>query len=131
MLLRQGPIIFRKHARPTRRGPRTVPAAALQVVGVEGVFYDEPLLSFTLVFNTTAEVPLVVGELDPEQWSAVYQGGAFTGYLAEVATFDRINISVQGTAGPGGASSVSYAADPSDVSDTSGRMLAALEGFAL
>jgi hypothetical protein len=35
------------------------------VVGVEGVSYDEPVLTFTLVFDTTAESPLVVNSLDP------------------------------------------------------------------
>jgi hypothetical protein len=130
MLLRQGPIIFRKRSRRTRP-PRAAVPAALQVVGVEGVSYDEPVLSFTLVFNTTAEEPLVADTLDAEKWSGAWQGGGMGGLSADVVAFDRIAITLQGTAGPGGASTVSYAADPSDVSDTSGRELAAFSDFPL
>jgi hypothetical protein len=105
--------------------------AALQVIGVENVLYDEPVLLFTLVLNTTEDAPLVAGELDPFKWSGVYQGGGMASFTAEIAGFDRIAISLQGFAGTGGASSVSYAADPSDVSDTLGRQLAAFEGVPL
>jgi hypothetical protein len=93
--------------------------------------YDEPLLTFTLVFDTTEAVPLVVDGLDPDKWSATYEGGAFTSYQAEVVSFDRITVTVQGFAGEGGPNAVAYAADPSDVSDTNGRELAAFEGFPL
>jgi hypothetical protein len=123
-------IPAKRRVRRTRRQPSSPAAAAtLQVIGVEGVFYDEPLLSFTLVFNTTAEVPLVVHELDPAKWSAVYQGNAFTGYLAEVVAFDRITVTVQADAPAAGADSVSYTAAPSDVSDSSGRELAAFSDY--
>jgi hypothetical protein len=89
-------------------------------------------LSFTLVLNTTAENPLVADPpLDPEKWSGVWEGGAMTAYEAGVAGFDRILVTLQGLAGAGGASTVSYTAGPSDVSDTSGRELAAFDGFPL
>jgi hypothetical protein len=115
-----------------KRAANAAPApAALAVIGVENVNYDDPLLSFTLVLDTTAEDPLVADTLDPDKWSATYEGGAFTSYSAEVVAFDRINVTVQGVAGGGGASSVSYAADPSDVSDTSGRTLAAFSDLPL
>jgi hypothetical protein len=71
------------------------------------------------------------GLLAASRWSATYEGGAFTGYSAVVVGFDRIDVTVQGFAGGGGASSVSYAAGPSDVSDTSGRWLAAFSGLPL
>jgi hypothetical protein len=120
---------------PRRRRRRVVQSpsapAGLQVVGVENVGYDEPVLTFTLILNATEEAPLVAGELDPAKWSGVYQGGGFGGLTAEIASFDRINLSLQGTAGAGGASNVSYSADPSDVSDTLGRTLAAFVGFPL
>jgi hypothetical protein len=103
----------------------------LQVVGVENVGYDEPLLTFTLVFDTTAEDPLVADPLDPEKWAGTYEGGAFTSYAAEVVAFDRVTVTLQGSAGPGGASTVSYAADPSDVRDASGRELAAFDALPL
>jgi hypothetical protein len=99
------------------------------VIGVEGVSYDEPVLTFTLVFDTTAESPLVVNTLDPAKWSGVYLGGAMAGLSADVVAFDRIQVSIEGPAGGGGASSVSYSNAPSDVSDTLGRTLAAFEGF--
>ena len=105
--------------------------AALEVIGVEAVGYDEPVLSFTLVFNTTAEEPLVADPLDPAKWSGAWQGGGMAPLTAEVVAFDRIAITLQGTAGPAGTSSVSYAAGPSDVSDTLGRQLAAFEEFPL
>jgi hypothetical protein len=124
------PIKRRAHRR--RRGASTSPApATLEVVGVENVFYDEPVLTFTVVFNTTADAPLVEGVLDPEKWSGVYQGGEMTGLTADYAGFDRILVSLQGAAGAGGASSVSYANDPSDVSDSLGRQLAAFDAFPL
>jgi hypothetical protein len=127
------PPKFRKNRgrnRNSRHAPTPAPAA-LQVIGVENVSYDEPLLSFTLVLNTTAEEPLVAGTLDAENWSAVYQGVGFYGYDANVAAFDRIDIIVQANAPAPGADSVSYAADPGDVSDTGGRTLAAFEGLPL
>jgi hypothetical protein len=104
----------------------------LQVVGVENVNYDEPVLSFTLVFNTTAEEPLVADALDAAKWSAVYQGGGgFFCESASVGAFDRVDLMFSGTPGPGGASTVSYSNDPSDVSDSLGRQLAAFEGLPL
>jgi hypothetical protein len=126
------PAIIPAKRRVRRKRRSVAPSAgpaALQVIGVEGVNYDEPLLTFTLVFNTTAEDALVVTELDAENWSATYQGGAFSAYSAEVVAFDRISVTVQGSAGSGGADAVSYAADPADVSDAGGRTLAAFDGF--
>jgi hypothetical protein len=132
MLLKR-PVKFRKPR--ARMKPSDVslapPPAALSVIGVENVFYDEPLLTFTLVFNTTEDAPLVAGELDAGKWSAVYQGGGFFCESAAVGGFDRIDVTMNGTPGAGGASSVSYANDPSDVSDSLGRQLAAFEGFPL
>jgi hypothetical protein len=131
MLLPAPPLYPRKRKPKPGAKKFTPTPATLQVIGVENVFYDEPLLSFTLVLNTTAENPLVVDTLDPEKWSATYQGGAFTSYSAEVVAVDRISVTVEGTAGGGGPNTVAYAADPSDVSDTSGRQLAAFSGFPL
>jgi hypothetical protein len=118
---------------PKRRRAAIVATAplALQVIGVENVTYDEPVLTLTLVLNTTAEVPLVADALDPEKWSGVWEGGAMAWNYAEVTAFDRVTVLLQGPPGAGGASSVSYAADPSDVSDTSGRELGAFEEFPL
>jgi hypothetical protein len=130
MLLKH-PIKYRKpRANLMRIGPKSAPAM-LQVIGVENVGYDEPVLTFTLVFNTTEDAPLVADTLDPEKWSGTWQGGGLGGFTAEIASFDRINISLQGLAGPGGASTVSYSNDPSDVSDTNGRQLAAFSEFPL
>jgi hypothetical protein len=132
MLLPAPPLVLRKPRKrfPVPKTPK-LPDTGLAVIGVENVVWDEPLLSFTLVLNTTAEDPLVADTLDPEKWSGVWQGGEMTAYSAEVVAFDRINVILQGTAGGGGASSVSYAADPSDVCDTGGRELAAFSDFPL
>ena len=100
-------------------------------MGVEGVSYDDPVLSFTLVFDTTAEEPLVADALDAAKWSGTWQGGGMSGLSADVVGVDRIAVTLQGAAGPGGASDVSYSNAPSDVSDTLGRMLAAFEEFPL
>ena len=104
---------------------------ALAVIGVENVVWEEPLLSFTLVLNTTAEHPLVADPLDPEKWAGTWDGGAMFPHTAEVTAFDRIAITLQGAAGPGGASTVWYVAAPSDVRDTLGRELAAFDDFPL
>jgi hypothetical protein len=104
---------------------------ALAVVGVENVVYDDPVLSLTLIFNTTAGEPLVADVLDPAKWSGVWQGGAMAGNAAEVIAFDRVTVLLEGAAGPGGASSVSYSNAPSDVVDTLGRTLAAFSGLPL
>jgi hypothetical protein len=122
------PFIPRRRRQVVSADP---PPAALQVIGVEGVFYDEPILSFTLVFNTTADDPLVADVLDPENWSAVYQGVAFTSLDASVTAFDRVLALVQVDAPAPGADSVSYAADPADVRDAGGRVLAAFSDFPL
>jgi hypothetical protein len=126
-------IISAKRRRHRKRLTATAPPppAALQVIGVENVNYDEPVLLFTLVLNTTEDAPLVVSELDPAKWSGTWQGGGMASFTAEVAGFDRILVSLQGLAGGGGANTVSYAADPSDVSDTSGRTLAAFSDLPL
>jgi hypothetical protein len=120
----------RRRRRQAASSPTTAPVA-LQVMGVENVAYDEPLLSFTLVFNTTAEDPLVADTLDPMNWSAVYQGVGYYGYDANVVAFDRIDVIVQADAPTPGADAVAYAADPADVSDTGGRVLAAFSGLPL
>src|SRR4051812_3179752 len=75
--------------------------------------------------------PPVAGVLDPAKWSAVYQGGGLSGLSADVVAFDRITITAQGAAGPGGASTASYSNAPSDVSDTLGRTLAAFSDLPL
>ena len=100
---------------------------ALACVGVEDVVYDEPLLTFMAVFNTTVEQPLVVEGLDFEKWNARYQGVHFHGYEAAVAGFDRIYVTVQAGAAEAGADAIVYTNDPSDVSDTLGRELGAFE----
>jgi hypothetical protein len=128
MLLPAPPLYPRKRKPKAKALPRVT---ALQVIGVENVSYDEPVLTFTLVFNTTEEAPLVEGVLDPNKWSGVYEGGGMASLTADYAGFDRILVSLQGTAGAGGPSTVSYANDPSDVSDSNGRQLAAFDGFPL
>jgi hypothetical protein len=133
MLLPAPPLFPRKRNRPNTRPTRRPPApAALQVVAVENLNYDEPLLSFTLVFNTTAEDPLVAEPpLDPLNWSAVYQGVGFSSLDASVTGFDRVLVLVQVDAPAPGVDSVSYAAAPADVRDTGGRVLASFSDFPL
>jgi len=116
----------RRTNRSAGAGPTT-----LQVIGVENVGYEEPLLTFTLVFNTTADEPLVIGTPDPAKWSAVYQGGGVACESVSLSAFDRIDVTLNGTAGPGGASSVSYSNDPSDIADSLGRQLAAFSDLPL
>jgi hypothetical protein len=130
MLLPAPPLYPRKR-KPKAKAPVRVAPVGLQVIGVENVSYDEPVLTFTVVFNTTEDAPLVEAVLDPNKWSGTYQGGGFGGLSADYAGFDRILVSLQGTAGADGASTVSYANDPSDVSDSLGRQLAAFDGFPL
>jgi hypothetical protein len=114
MLLPAPPLYPRKR-KPKVKAPRSAP----------------PPAALTLVLNTSEAVPLVADGLDAEKWVGTYEGGAMTSYAAEVVAFDRITVTLQGTPGAGGASSVSYAADPSDVSDTSGRQLAAFDDYPL
>src|SRR4051794_11120961 len=102
MLLPAPPLYPRKR-KPKAKAVIAPPVpAALQVIGVENVVYDEPLLTFTLVFNTTAENPLVVDAPDPAKWSAVYQGGGFFCESVAFAGFDRLDVQMNGTPGPGG-----------------------------
>jgi hypothetical protein len=131
MLIPAPPLYPRRRNRKVRPLTSAPAPAALEVIGVENVAYDEPMLTFTLVLNTSEEDPLVADPLDAEKWSGTYQGGAMTPYAADVVAFDRITVTLQGVPGAGGASTVSYAAGPSDVSDATGRQLAAFSDFPL
>jgi hypothetical protein len=122
------PFIPRRKRAPVESTPTPTP---LQVIGVENVVYDEPLLTFALVFNTTEDAPLVVETPDPSKWSAVYQGGGFFCESVAFGGFDRLDLQINGTPGPGGARNVSYSNDPSDISDTLGRQLAAFSDYPL
>ena len=130
MLLPAPPLYPRKR-KPKAKPPTRVAPVGLQVIGVENVVYDEPLLTFTLVFNTTEEAPLVAETPDPAKWSAVYQGGGLFCESVSFAGFDRLDFQMNGTPGPGGASNVSYSNDPSDIADSLGRQLAAFSALPL
>jgi hypothetical protein len=95
------------------------------VLAIEGVSYDEPLLSFTAVLDATAGEPLVAAVLDPAKWTARYGGVRYVGYSAEVTAFDRVAVIVESGPAEAGADEVGYTNAPSDVVDTLGRTLAA------
>src|SRR3954470_762828 len=82
------PIMFPAKARHRRKrkaqSPSAAPPVGLVVTQIVNVSYDEPLLTFTVVFNTTEEAPLAgVGEqIDPIKWNARYQNSRFGGWEA-------------------------------------------------
>jgi hypothetical protein len=85
-----------------------------------------------LVFNTTAEAPLAsVDAADPTKWTCRFDGVSYGG--SALVNFNDTTLSVLfGVIGPqAGADVINYANDPSDISDTLGRQLAAFAGFEL
>jgi hypothetical protein len=85
-----------------------------------------------LVFNTTAGNPLAsVDAADPSKWTCRFDGVAYTG--AALLNFSDTTLSILFgfTGAEAGVDVINYANDPSDISDTLGRQLAAFAGLAL
>jgi hypothetical protein len=82
--------------------------------------------SVSVMFDTTPEVPLAdASSADPAKWTVRYGEMTFEGSALEVVAYNRIDITFVRVGSATGADVLNYAADPSDIADTSGRQLAA------
>src|SRR5437763_449027 len=82
--------VHRKRRQPPMATP---PPAALNVTGVIDISYGGDILSFSVLFDTTAENPLApFGEIDPGKWIAVYAGQVFACVSMLLADYNRIEL---------------------------------------
>ena len=112
-------------------GP-TPPPAALAVVGIQDLSYGGDVLSFVVVFDTSAANPLVdVALASPAKWTARYEGGLFEAGSLTMVNFDRVEVGMSVVGSEAGANVLNYSNAPSDIADALGRQLAAFSGFVL
>jgi hypothetical protein len=130
MLVNPPPVIYRKRPGPVR--PARAGQAALMLAAVQDISAVSTEFTCTLVFNTTEADPIAaVEDADPGKWSVRYQGGRYGGFELIHLTFNTVELRAMWTANEPGDNQISYAANPSDIADESGRELAAFEGFAI
>ena len=134
-MLTPTPIPFRKRRSQKLRPwnpPPPPPPAALAVVEVIDLNYGGDVLSFTVVFNTTAAQPLVdpIGA-EPSKWTARYSGALFEASSLLLVQYDRIEVGMEVMSGQAGANVLNYSNAPSDIGDTLGRMLSAFGDYPL
>ena len=85
-----------------------------------------------VLFNTTSANPINdPSAADPTKWSARFQGTRYNGVLLAAVVEDRIYLLLDPAGAEAGADVLSYANAPSDISDSSGRFLAAFSGLPL
>jgi hypothetical protein len=135
MLLKVKPLIFRKRQSVSRRRSRatpTPPVGALALVGAvvqTHSLYSEVVL---VLYYTTPAYPLgEVGGADPMKWTCRIDVIFYGGVAIEAVDYRTLRVAFAFIAPEGGPDVIAYSNDPSDVSDSSGRALAAFEGFPL
>ena len=124
---------FRRHSVRIKSVPQSAPPpAGLSVVGVDEVEVFAGQLQMNVVFDTTFENPIDdPSGADPVKWTARFGGQKYTGVLLAPVVEDRIFVLLDPAGAEAGADEVSYANAPSDISDSSGRFLAAFSGYPL
>ena len=131
MLIPLPPKSHRRRAR-TKLPTTAAPVAGLTVVGVEGVEIFGGQLQINVIFDTTFENPINdPSGADPAKWTARFGGQKYTGVLLAAVVEDRIYLLLDPAGAEAGADVLNYANAPSDISDSSGRFLAAFSGLAI
>ena len=118
---------FRKR-KPRGGRPAVVPPgpAPLVVTGVNDVEYDGAYAAMTLYLDVAdGHALLEPVDADPAKWSTRLGGTIYTGTSVSLAADNALRITFADFGGEAGPNVVSYAADPSDIGDDEGRMLAA------
>ena len=112
--------------RRRRRLQAEAPAIGLRVLDVVDVGpYDDGIVA-TVVVDTTEAVPLnPPGAASPEKWNAVYDGNLYLGVALNRTAYDRLRVRFALVEPATGEDVLNYTANPSDISDESGRKLAA------
>jgi hypothetical protein len=107
-------------------------ADALTLIAVTDIEETAGDLDCVLVFDTTAEHPLAsVASADPQKWTMRYDGKLWVGILLTNNAFDKLSLFMAESGTEAGPDEISYANDPSDISDALGRQLGAFSGFPL
>lgn len=118
--------VRRKRRKLTSVPPEPVPG--IVVTGVLEVAVIGPSLEVRVEVDTTAEFPLLgVDPPNPGKWQANYGDKFYTGELIQFDSYNQIVVTLTEIAAYPSPSVLNYAANPSDISDTRGRMLGAFE----
>src|SRR5947209_249734 len=124
-MLARIPPKYRRHC-PGRPAAARTPVGPLEVVGVEDVYIHISFLSLTVVFDTTAEAPLVdPSSADPGKWNVRYLGRFYNVDSLTLLDFNKIEIDATVDSGQLGLNQLFYGNSPSDISDVLGRQLGA------
>ena len=119
------PFLHRRRLR-VKRAPVVT---ELELLAVENIDAPGPEISYDLVFNTSAEFPLLpTTSANPEQWIVRYNNMLWLGAGFSDDAFDRIRMYAFANGAETGPNAIVYLADPSDIGDTRGRWLAAIDG---
>ena len=109
-----------------RRAPSIAAQQGLRVVGVVDVGPVDDGIVATVVLDTTEDQPLEPpGAASPDKWNAVWDGNFYLGVALDRTAYDRLRVRFALVEPASGANVVNYTNNPSDISDATGRMLAA------
>ena len=124
------PVKFRKHrGRIKHRAAVAPPGLMLINVEDEGVVDDQFIC--TLRFNVSDSDSLNdVSGADAGTWTVRYQGVRYAGVLLSNEGSQILQLTMDADHADAGADEIGYANDPSDISDSTGRQLAAFSGMA-
>ena len=117
----------RRHRFKSRAAqPTPPPPEPLVLQSIASTSFGSEGGNVQVVFDTTPEAPLAdASSADPQKWTVRYGEMTFEGSALEVVAYNRIDITFIRVGSATGADVLNYAADPSDIADTSGRQLAA------
>ena len=87
-------------------------------------------LDFTVVFDNPSDAPLVgIDVADPGKWTARYDNTNYFPVSMELIAYNQVRFVCLSAGDDAGASEIGYLNDPTDIADSSGRQLAAFDGF--
>jgi hypothetical protein len=108
------------------------PPAALLLVSVDALAVIGPEIEMNLLFDVAPTDTLDdVSGADPTKWTARYQGQTYVGSFLTNVVADTLYLQMTPTGAAAGPDVLNYANAPSDVSDSTGRQLAAFAEFPL
>jgi len=132
MLLFPSARFQKRHMNVQRTPPAPPTPVALAMIAAADVTPGPDELTFTAVFNTSADAPLAsIDAADALKWTARFDGRRFEGNTLTLISPTSIVVDMAFVEDEAGPDEVNYANAPSDIADTLGRHLAAFAGFPL
>jgi hypothetical protein len=127
--------VFIPLRRRVHRRRSSVPIGPLFMTDILSVGTGTENLMVDLAFNTTTAAPLLEpGELDYQQWSAVYNGYRYLGSFVTLLTFNSIRVHMEQDDAQAGANAITFTGSTSAdtaITDALGRELAAFSNLAI